>query len=652
MKQIRKCWKGFYGSAANIALSGIPAKSSKVHRRDIMLKYHNRQGNPATFETLDEVCANAPAATAHLTGNFRIRRINDPKLKDFPNDLVYIYRSPELYGGETAARNNTSFIVFSEKRYESKEEAYAYLDGLGLIEVINEAIGTILLEMPEKNVGYGESYLQRCYTLHSALYTQKAYIEVDGERCCPAESEYCGGYGKIYMFGEGAGATFMNNFIAGSRDELIGRVAGYFTYGGEMSEEVKVSQYVPAYIVNGSNIAVCRFREANGTDSYSFSGGVAEFYNSSVPLRKVCVATDAESDAGKWMVKAFREMFRYLQRTSNVSSKYLEPTVTNPYQGYVPAPPISRFALSPRNPIFNGKTAIGNLQVTFIYDGERFSGIKASGGGFMAEEGAYLDTWCEVVPQDVLNNTAPEHSVPLLLANHGGGDDHLMFLDETGILLTAARENFAVVAPMHSGITSIAGEVFPLLVKYMLDKYPALDPERVYVTGYSMGGQATYNCIAAHPEIFAAAAPMAMPLLNIPESARALYEKYDLPTMLITSTYDFAAWDAEHSHLNEGGLACLQTFCEFNGITPVEMFDYVKYPMIGRPSDSFRLTVINGEWRNFEWLIKNDKGVPMMGLNVTEYLQHSLWPGYSDIAYSFLRHYRRCAGTGKIIYTE
>ena len=92
---------------------------------------------------------------------------------------MYVYRSPDLYGGETAARNNTSFIVFSDKRYETKEEAFAYLKGLGLIDIINEAIGTILLEMPEKDVGYGESYLQRCYKLHNSLYTQKAIIEIE-----------------------------------------------------------------------------------------------------------------------------------------------------------------------------------------------------------------------------------------------------------------------------------------------------------------------------------------------------------------------------------------------------------------------------------------------------------------------------------------
>jgi pimeloyl-ACP methyl ester carboxylesterase len=617
-----------------------------------MLKYYNRMGNPATFETLAEVSANAPASNKPLAGRMRMPWIADPKLKDFPQGLVYIYRSPNLYGGETGARNNTSFIVFADKHYETKEAAKAYLESLGLIAIVNEAIGTILLEMPEKDVGYGESYLQRCYTLHHSLFTQKEPVEIDGQRFCPAESEYCGGYGKTYMFGEGAGATFMNNFIAGSRDELIGRVAGYFTFGGEMSEEVKVSEYVPAYIVNGSDTAVRKFREANGADVYSFCGGISEFTNSSVPLRKVCAVSGAEGDAGMWMAKAFRDMFMYLQRTSNVITKYLEPAVTNPYQGYVAAPPITRFALSARNPIFNNRTVIGDLQITFMYDGERFNSIKAVGDGFMAEDGNYLDTWYEVVPQGVLNNTAPKHSVPLLLANHGGGDDHLMFLDETGILLTAGQQGFAIVAPYHSGITSIAGEAFALLVKYMLTKFPALDPERVYVTGYSMGGMATYNCIAAHPEIYAAAAPMAMPLRDLPESARALYEKYDLPVMLISSTYDFAAWDADHGHPNEGGLDCLQTYGAFNGIAPVKEFDFAKYPMIGRPSDSFSLTVINGEWRNFEWLIKNGKGVPMLGLNVTEYQMHSLWPGFGDIGYSFYRHYRRSAATGEIFYTE
>ena len=318
----------------------------------------------------------------------------------------------------------------------------------------------------------------------------------------------------------------------------------------------------------------------------------------------------------------------------------------------MPAPAITRFALSPRNPVLNGRTVVGDLEVILVHDAERFSDVKSDANAMpFASPGDYLDCWYEVLPQEVLQNTAPAHSVPLLLANHGGGDDHLMFLDETGLLLTAGEQGFAIVAPMHSGITFIAGEVLPRLVQYMLDKYPALDPERVWVTGYSMGGMATYNCIAAHPEVFAAAAPMAMPLQHLPEGTAALYEKLDLPAMLITSSYDFAAWDVEHNHLNDGGNFFLQTYCRFNGIDPVEEFDYEAYPVIGRPFDSFELKTVNGEWRNGEWLINNKAGVPMMGLNVTEYLQHSLWPGYGDIVYGFVKHYRRDRETGEIVYT-
>lgn len=616
-----------------------------------MLNYWNRQNNPATFETLEEVRAHAIAVTETLSGNERFPQILNPALEGFPAGLAYFYRSPMLYGGETGARNNTSFIVFPDRRFEAKEEAKAYLEELGLIRLIDEAIGTILLFMPEKE-DYGESELQYAYTLIDALFSQKAFIEIDGKRCVPAESEYCGGYGKTYLFGVGRGATFMNNYVAGSRDELIGRAAGFFTYGGDMRDDARVSQYVPAFLVNPCPTAAQKFREANGTNAYALAEGVARFYDQALPQRQVRVARDEAGAPGPWMERAFREMFMFLQRSANVMTKHPEPRVTNAWQGYVPVPPVTRFALSRRNPILNGRAQVGDLEVIFRHDAERFADLISVPGDF-AIPGAYLDCWYEVLPQAVLHNTAPAHSVPLLLANHGGGDDHLMFLDETGLLLTAGEQGFAIVAPMHSGITTIAGEAFPRLVRYMLDAYPALDPERVWVTGYSMGGWATYHCMAHHPEVFAAAAPMAMPLrpTDLPEGTAARYEKLDLPALLISSTYDFAAWDAEHNHLNEGGCFFLQTYGGFNGVAPVETFDYETYPVIGRPFDSFRLTTVNGEWRNGEWLMKNKEGVPMLGLNVTEYLQHSLWPGYGDIVYNFVKHYRRDKETGKIIYT-
>ncbi|MCQ2530251.1 MAG: prolyl oligopeptidase family serine peptidase [Lachnospiraceae bacterium] len=628
-----------------------------------MLNYQNRQGNPATFETITEVCAHAPEAVDGLSGNNRIRQIANPAFQDFPEDILYVYRSPNLYGGETAARNNTVFVVFSDKRYADKETALDGLKKLGLVELINEQIGSILLVMPKADTGYGESDLQACYTMVDALFSQKIRLEIDGEPARPAESEYCGGYGKTYFFGFGQGATFMNNFIAGSRDELIGRVAGYFTFGGEMAEDVLVNDYVPAYLVNPCSTAVRQFRQANGCNAYACSEGVERFYNQQQPLRQVRVSYDTEGDAGAWMVRAYQEMFRFLQRTANLPTPYPEPVVTNPYQGYVRAPKISRFALSERNPVINDRTVIGDLQLLFVHDSETFADIKITADvanekykTFIVDENDYLDAWYEVLPQSVLNNTAPEHSVPLLLANHGGGDDLLMFLDETGILLTAGQQQFAIVAGMHSGLTfvggDLVGEMLSRLVQYMLKKYPALDPERVYVTGYSMGGAASYACLATHPELFAAAVPMAMPLFWVSKDMEENSQNLTMPMLLCSSTYDFAAWDTKANHLNDGAQLLFRTYQGYNGMAVPEQFDFVKYPFVGQPTDSMKITTVNGEWRNFEWKMNGTKGYPMMGLNVTEYLVHSLWPGYGDIAWDFFRHYRRDAKTGETIYCE
>ena len=627
-----------------------------------MLNYQNRQGNPATFETIAEVCAHAPGAVAHLSGNGRMQLVANPVFKDFPQDILYIYRAPNLYGGETAARNNTVFVLFADRRYAGKDEALAALKALGLVDLIDAQIGSILLVMPEGEA-YAESDLRHCYTMVNALFTQKAHIEVDGKPATPAESEYCGGYGKTYFFGVGQGATFMNNFVAPAREELIGRVAGYFTYGGEMREDVRVSTYVPAYLVNPCGTAVRKLRQANGCNAYAVTDGVECFYRQETPLRAVRTATDADGDAGKWMVRAYREMFMFLQRTANLSTPYPEPSVANPYQGYVRAPKFPRYALSARNPIFNDRTVIGDLQVRFVHDAETFADVKVTVNqadgmykNFMTDADDYLDAWYEVLPQSVVNNTAPEHSVPLLLANHGGGDDLLMFLDETGILLTAGQQQFAIAAGMHSGLTfvggELVGEILSRLVLYMLKKYPALDPERVYVTGYSMGGAASYACLAAHPELYAAAVPMAMPLFGVPEGAAAKFEKLEMPLLLCTSTYDFAAWDPANNHLNDGAQLLYRTYQGFNGMTVPETFDFGKYPFVGQPTDSMKITTVGGEWRNFEWLLKGAKGFPLMGLNVTEYLVHSLWPGYGDLAWDFFRHYRRDAKSGEIIYCE
>ena len=100
--------------------------------------------------------------------------------------------------------------------------------------------------------------------------------------------------------------------------------------------------------------------------------------------------------------------------------------------------------------------------------------------------------------------------MPLILGNHGGGDEVRQFVDEMGLLALAGNERVAVVAADHQSLPNdVRGPALTALVKYMLATYPALDPSRVYAIGYSMGGGATYTVGYYEPSLFAAIAPIA-----------------------------------------------------------------------------------------------------------------------------------------------
>ena len=94
-------------------------------------------------------------------------------------------------------------------------------------------------------------------------------------------------------------------------------------------------------------------------------------------------------------------------------------------------------------------------------------------------------TWYEFLPEVVLNNTAPEHSVPLVLALHGNGDDPVQFVDNNGWLNMACENRLAIVAPYFQMLFTMTLDRIPLckatcaVAHYMLDTYPALDPSQV-----------------------------------------------------------------------------------------------------------------------------------------------------------------------------
>jgi len=107
---------------------------------------------------------------------------------------------------------------------------------------------------------------------------------------------------------------------------------------------------------------------------------------------------------------------------------------------------------------------------------------------------------------------SPEQSWPLLFFLHGSGDrgNNIQLLAKASPFMMV-RENaalpFVIVAPLLKQGT------FP--IEYMdgvLDEARStyrIDPKRIYLTGLSLGGEATYRFAIHQPDTFAAVAPLA-----------------------------------------------------------------------------------------------------------------------------------------------
>jgi pimeloyl-ACP methyl ester carboxylesterase len=265
--------------------------------------------------------------------------------------------------------------------------------------------------------------------------------------------------------------------------------------------------------------------------------------------------------------------------------------------------------------------------------------------------GEFLQTWFEYLPEEVLKNTAPAGTIPLILANHGGGDDPRQFVEEIGLLPLAGSERFAMVAPEHQNIANLLSDCLPKLVKYMIKTYPALDASRVYVTGYSMGGAATLRAINGDPSVFAAAVPMAAaPYTGTPEQV-AQFQKNHLPVMFTTSSFDLnGAFDQVNGTIAVGYQTQLNLFLGYNGMKKIDAYDFKAYPVAGFKADHMIRVKLNGEYDNYRWYLNDADGVPMVAVAYTMNLQHALYPEYGKLAWEFFKHYSRDQKTGVIKY--
>ena len=631
-----------------LSLTMLLGMATGVHA----LNYYQCDENPSTFETFEEACENGPAFLAETFGG---QYCNDPALEGYPEGTTYIYRSANRWSSSSAGyRKNTVISVYTDVHFESKDDALAYLTDLGLVDIIEECKGSIILVTPIGDA-YADADQYAYYRMQTATCNLGGAVVTEDGRFTSAEGAYYGGTTFRYMIGIGEGATFINNYIASNFD-YITRVAGQLLIGGHIDRIRDVAGIVPTYLVNCTSRVLEKYQAANATDANGYIGDVDFYFNQQFPLQIVYDAHVEDLDAAYWVKEAYYNMFIKAERVPVVKAGLHTASTLYAGENWNQAP----YSLSERNAFFGYKTADG-LVIEEFKDSERFAEYKVpeENAGFASSPGEYIDVWYEVMPEEVVDGSAPEHSIPLFLALHGGGDDPLQFLDEMDLMVLAGKERFGIIAPFHSGMFSVGQMIFPPVVDYILEKYPALDPSRVYVTGYSMGGGATLHAINGNAGKFAAAVPNAAAIFVNPDEEVDL-DDVDMPIMFTTATYDFCGFggmnfglDAgapyEPEHIHPVYQMRINDYLKLNGMEPID-FDFDTYEISGFRADKYVEKTLNNEYRNYSWYLNNDEGIPMVALNVTDFLPHGLYPEFGKIIWDFCKHYSRDLETGAVIY--
>jgi len=123
------------------------------------------------------------------------------------------------------------------------------------------------------------------------------------------------------------------------------------------------------------------------------------------------------------------------------------------------------------------------------------------------KEDRYPFGFVEYVPENA------QDGLPLIIQLHGAGErgEDLSLMDVHGFTKTLAKEdiNARFVMPQCPKGTFWAARVESIVrfIEMIISDFKA-DPDRVYLTGLSMGGFGTWYTAMARPDLFAAIAPV------------------------------------------------------------------------------------------------------------------------------------------------
>src|SRR3954454_13372055 len=516
---------------------------------------------------------------------------------------TYIYTPSALFN--LAPMLTPVLFVYSNAGYASQDAAWTALTNAGLIARAETDHAVIIVQKPVTGGAWSADDVK---VYDGAMhYIWGANAANSGK---PALSYYR----LDYMVGEGAGATFINQFMTVAPQ--VYRVAGIATFGGTMPD-VTAGSAVPAYLVGASQKAVDFYKGANAVDKATAADTSV---NSANEAKKVIVSSAAGTSFDKTLLDdAYERLFRYTTRQALRTAVFQNNGDTIEDFTLMERPNLTKLNLTQR---------------------------LVSG----AETGTTGETrWYEWLPNEVLAGmqSGSTKKYPLVVDVHGGGDHEIYEAESNGWMQLAGEKKVIVIAPFDED----NGQLMMNMIAAVKAKYP-VDPSRIYMTGFSRGAGNTWTTMAANPDQFAAIAPMSSPSggTNRPSQLAPWNDKIDLPMWFSVNSQEYAALDKTQTpwRIRLPHLQNINNMFSLNGIvipplnaTPWTTNDFVTYPRYGFPLNEQQTVQTKYGFPITMGTFRNAYGVPLMQLALVNGLEHTHYMPLAGVAWDFLSKYSR-----------
>lgn len=537
-----------------------------------------------------------------------IQYIDDATIGGSPvGGSFYVYgpEHPHMYDMLSSFLNGTIFI-YPDAPVADEDAALALIRELGLDENAESFPAYIVIPDPVNGESWSEADAELYWNIQFWLAGGEITFATE-----PPQGEYVRHVmnSLLYVLGEGRGATFVNNVLSQNAQ----RIAGIATFGGEIDPDLPEGLAVPAYLVNASDSAAAYWKAVNSTDTDEADVS----YNSAYVQKKVITAEGGDSFDRENVQTAWRDL---LSRTMRLGVAVNVVITTQDRSDWV----LMDWLQLPE---------IGLKLHSFEWDAE--AGEASYYEEYMTKSADSVHVY---VPEAVEAN--PDEAVPLVVVLHGMGDDPLNVVVGCGWAQKAVDENFIMISPSTEDTEYVMG-----LIDYVEGLYN-IDRSRVYVTGFSMGGANTSNVGKAHPEVFAAIAPMGAAGGSIVEDFDS--DAWDLPTCMIVGSIDEnnVSEDGDGNPMITGimdmGLGSIDQALDINGIDAGER-DYAANPFWGYAPDEY-YTVIDKdlEWQ-FSDYYSEDYANPVVEMVTLVGAAHSNADYMATVAWDFMSRFSRGA---------